>query len=97
MKELMTALIEAKVSPEKAEKALTSIENAISSRFEVAKMESYLQFPLRGRDRIDLSGNKLSFYPKKKTMNCRKILLSTGVSIQFLTTPGPLQRRGVFR
>ena len=37
----MTALIEAKVEPEKAEKALTSIENAISSRIEVAKMESY--------------------------------------------------------
>ena len=43
MKELMTALIEAKVSPEKAEKALTSIENAISSRIEVAKMESYTE------------------------------------------------------
>ena len=43
MKELMTALIEAKVEPEKAEKALTSIENAISSRIEVAKMESYTE------------------------------------------------------
>ncbi|MCB1145056.1 MAG: hypothetical protein KDK54_22620 [Leptospiraceae bacterium] len=43
MKELMTALIEAKVDPEKAEKALTSIENAISSRIEVAKMESYTE------------------------------------------------------
>ncbi|MCP5512174.1 MAG: hypothetical protein H7A24_09855 [Leptospiraceae bacterium] len=39
----MTALIEAKVDPEKAEKALTSIENAISSRIEVAKMESYTE------------------------------------------------------
>ena len=39
----MTALIEAKVEPEKAEKALTSIENAISSRIEVAKMESYTE------------------------------------------------------
>jgi hypothetical protein len=43
MKELMTALLEANVKPESAEKALTSIEKAIHLGVEVAKMEFTVQ------------------------------------------------------
>jgi hypothetical protein len=39
MKELMTALLEANIKPETAEKALTSIEKAISFSIKEAKME----------------------------------------------------------
>ncbi|MCP5512173.1 MAG: hypothetical protein H7A24_09850 [Leptospiraceae bacterium] len=80
MKELMTALIEAKVDPEKAEKALTSIENAISSRIEVAKMESYTEkivpvemetSGIRSEIRLLAEQMKLGFEKMHEEMNLR--------------------------
>ena len=80
MKELMTALIEAKVEPEKAEKALTSIENAISSRIEVAKMESYTEkivpvemetSGIRSEIRLLAEQMKLGFEKMHEEMNLR--------------------------
>ena len=80
MKELMTALIEAKVDPEKAEKALTSIENAISSRIEVAKMESYTEkivpvemetSGIRSEIRLLAEQMKLGFENMHEEMNLR--------------------------
>ena len=80
MKELMKALIEAKVEPEKAEKALTSIENAISSRIEVAKMESYTEkivpvemetSGIRSEIRLLAEQMKLGFEKMHEEMNLR--------------------------
>ena len=80
MKELMTALIEAKVDPEKAEKALTSIENAIISRIEVAKMESYTEkivpvemesSGIRSEIRLLAEQMKLGFEKMHEEMNLR--------------------------
>ena len=76
----MTALIEAKVDPEKAEKALTSIENAISSRIEVAKMESYTEkivpvemetSGIRSEIRLLAEQMKLGFEKMHEEMNLR--------------------------
>ena len=76
----MTALIEAKVEPEKAEKALTSIENAISSRIEVAKMESYTEkivpvemetSGIRSEIRLLAEQMKLGFEKMHEEMNLR--------------------------